>query len=77
MSRFVAAKHRLLEHIQRKSENRGPCVVLATLLGLARINTVATTAVHDPPVLDHAAFRENDDLATAQNFRAQKWQQAK
>ena len=54
---------RRFECLKGEGENGGPGVVFSSLLGGARINAVAASAVQNLPVLHDPALGENDDLA--------------
>ena len=66
-----------LEHFQRDGDGRRALVMFAVgLVGRGK-DAVAALVVDNPPVLDHSAFREDDNLAAAQDLGRQEGQKAR
>ena len=73
----VIVQQRGLEGVQRQRDHRGAAMVLAAFVGGAGKYAVLTLLVDHALVLDHTAFRENDELAIVQDFPGQERKQVR
>ncbi len=64
----------LLEDFQNQGDRRGTLVMLAMTLGGRRENPELPRLVDHAPILDHAAFGEDHDLAAGKDLRREERQ---